>query len=26
MMKQFNWNVINKRFEKADNIVKALRG
>jgi len=26
MMKQFNWNVINKRFEKADKIVKALRG
>jgi Fe-Mn family superoxide dismutase len=26
MMKQFNWNVIGKRFEKADKIVKALRG
>ena len=26
MMKQFNWSVINKRFEKADKIVKALRG
>jgi Fe-Mn family superoxide dismutase len=26
MMKQFNWRVIEKRFEKADNISKALRG
>ncbi len=26
MMKQFNWNVIEKRFEKVDRITKALRG
>ena len=26
MMKQFNWRVIEKRFEKADKISKALRG
>ena len=26
MMKQLNWRVIEKRFEKADNIAKALRG
>jgi len=25
MMKQFNWKVINRRFEKADNVSKALR-
>tara|TARA_Y100000034_G_C6546005_1_gene235732 strand:- start:137 stop:484 length:348 start_codon:yes stop_codon:yes gene_type:complete len=26
MMKQFNWKVIEKRFEKVDKISKALRG
>ena len=25
MMKQLNWNIIEKRFEKADEIIKALR-
>jgi len=26
MMKQLNWNIIEKRFEKADKILKLLRG
>ena len=26
MMKQLNWNVVEKRFEKADSILKIVRG
>jgi Fe-Mn family superoxide dismutase len=26
MMKEFNWNVIEKRIEKADRILQILRG